>query len=347
MLAGRVLICMGSIVLWLNVAVRGAEPDPKLAGEPDPVIDGRLTDKTGQDHLELRTARGHPVRYYLSLPEGYERSPGKRWPILLAVAGNGSDFTTFARGYLRARGELPVLIVIPVLFSCNYWGLPPDDEQAYRKIYPELEFPGLMQQGAAWDKAGLQAILADLQADFDAEDRFYLTGFSMGGLLTYDLILTRPHLLAGAIVVSGVFQFPEGPTVPASEMTDQERSMALRIYVGEKDPGRRTPAVRGMTRLLRGMIVAGVGTALSLVIGIRRRSWKAGLVLTGTALLIGAGVTLMPPADYGFDGNARYGEKLLKEWGFTNVERGLVPGQEHVPCEDFVMSVFRPYWEKK
>ena len=65
----------------------------------------------------LRTASTHAMRYYLSLPPGYERARGKKWPILITLDGSGSLFEEAAKGWRDNRGKLPLVIVSPCTFA--------------------------------------------------------------------------------------------------------------------------------------------------------------------------------------------------------------------------------------
>src|SRR5215472_17408796 len=74
---------------------------PALAKPADPVV--------------LRQARGHPIRYYLSLPQGRQTEP--QLPLLVCIAGADSDFRALVERFRKARGGRPFALVVPCTFS--------------------------------------------------------------------------------------------------------------------------------------------------------------------------------------------------------------------------------------
>ena len=81
----------------------------------------------------LKAATVHPMKYYLSLPPGYRREDGKRWPVLLCLDGAGSYFRGMAERFGPARGDLPFVVVAP----CT-WSNTDPRRGAMREKYPHL-----------------------------------------------------------------------------------------------------------------------------------------------------------------------------------------------------------------
>src|SRR5690349_6314349 len=63
----------------------------------------------------LRTAAGHPMKYWLSLPTGW--TAAKTWAVLVVVTDARREFEATAREFARARGTLPVVIVVPATLT--------------------------------------------------------------------------------------------------------------------------------------------------------------------------------------------------------------------------------------
>lgn len=118
---------------------------------------------------DLKTARAVEVDYYLSLPKGW--SADKSWPIVVAIDGSGHKFPACFDNFVRARGDRPFIIVVPCV-SSN--GKDPADCKAVIEIAKEV----------ATDHAG--------------KPKFFVTGFSAGGHVAWQLVFNHPELIAGA-----------------------------------------------------------------------------------------------------------------------------------------------------
>jgi predicted esterase len=133
------------------------------------------------------------------LPDGH--STGESWPLLLALHGIGSDIDAMVDGSdLREEAQARGLILVA---------------------------PQAMDRGgtAAWDPVGapgvnLDVVLVDdlitcVSAQYGVDpERVYITGMSLGGLMTGTLISTRSDVFAAAMPFSGGFMTqPSADTV--------------------------------------------------------------------------------------------------------------------------------------
>ncbi len=126
----------------------------------------------------------------LVVPEGH--SAATSWPMLLALHGIGSDIDAMVDGDdLREKASERGLIVVA---------------------------PQALDRGgtAAWDPVGAPAINLDIVLVDDLitcvseqyavdPDRIYVTGMSLGGIMTGTLISTRSEVFAAAMPFSGGF----------------------------------------------------------------------------------------------------------------------------------------------
>lgn len=172
----------------------------------------------------LRTAKGHPIQYYLALPKNW--TPDKTWPILVTVEGAGCNWLGNCNAFLGARGDRPFILVTPLTF-CNTNKLDKGKYPGYpQDLLDEVDKSGRLP----WDEAGLLAILEDVRKDFHGQEKFFITGFSGGGNLTWRMIFGHPEKLAGAApacanfyMTGAISQAPERETVP------------VRAFQGDKD----------------------------------------------------------------------------------------------------------------
>ena len=121
------------------------------------------------------------LRYLLALPEGYGASD-EAWPLVLFLHGSGE------------RGDSLALVAAH--------GPPRLVREGQR--FPFVLVSPQAAEGAWWDAQTLGALLDDLQARYRIDpDRVYVTGLSMGGFGTWDLLETFPDRFAAAVPVCG------------------------------------------------------------------------------------------------------------------------------------------------
>jgi predicted peptidase len=141
-------------------------------------------------------ARNERMRYLLFVPKDYDRQ--KKYPLVLWLHGGGSrgdDLKMLLRygdehgiGYFaRAdnQSKYPSFIVAPQCPQNRLWG-DPDSEQPTAEMRLVVE------------------ILEKVQADFSIDSRrLYVTGISLGGYGTWDIIGRRPAMFAAAVPICG------------------------------------------------------------------------------------------------------------------------------------------------
>jgi poly(3-hydroxybutyrate) depolymerase len=194
-----------------------------------------LADAPAIQGCVLLTAGKHPMRYYLSLPPGFERTRGKKWPVLVTLDGSGSLFEGAAKGWRDNRGKLGLIIVSPCTFA-NAGRVSGNEAQMkkYRQWYTDPVIAEASKQPLDFDEAGILAVLADLERTHDAEGRAYLTGFSAGGRATYMMIRKHSGLLNAVAPVCAVSGH-QGGGDPPSALAPEDRSLPVNIISGEKD----------------------------------------------------------------------------------------------------------------
>ena len=137
------------------------------------------------------------------MPKGW--SPSENWPILVTVNGAGHDFLGNCKAFVRARGDRRFIIVTPCVSSNGK------------------------------DPADLEAVLAivkEVQQQSNGQQKFFITGFSAGGHLTWQLVFLHPDLLLGAAPAAANFRF-RGITAVS---TAKERvKLPIHGFNGDKD----------------------------------------------------------------------------------------------------------------
>lgn len=143
----------------------------------------RITTKTYKNNALSSFGMG----YMVYLPEGYEESTDKSWPLLFflhdyrergdnaLLLANASPFM-----YIRENGVLPMIIAAPLLNSDNSY----------------VSFP----------EEYLDGVLAEMRSEYRVDaQRVYVSGLSMGGEATWRFALHQPQTFAAIAPLCGYF----------------------------------------------------------------------------------------------------------------------------------------------
>jgi len=121
------------------------------------------------------------VRYWLFLPESYGKVR-KRFPLMLFLHGAGE------------RGE--------DLKKVKQWGPPKRVEK--QKDFPFIVASPQCPRGRWWNTEEMLLLLDHLQSTLRVDvDRVYVTGLSMGGYGSWDLLARAPERFAAAVPICG------------------------------------------------------------------------------------------------------------------------------------------------
>ena len=130
---------------------------------------------------------GTPVKYeyFVRAPAGYDVDKAKRWPLLVFLHGSGGGNkmqdvqTNGPQVPARQRKDFPFLVL-------------------------SLRSPG------GWYPPAVKDVLDEVAAKYRTDEkRTYLTGFSMGGMGTWEVLFDQPKRFAAASPVGGRRGHPE------------------------------------------------------------------------------------------------------------------------------------------
>lgn len=179
--------------------------------------------------------------YRLRRPDGYDTGGTERYPLVVFLHGSfgrGTDNKAQLRSGVEefvtdeSRKKHPCFLVVPQCPPDKLWfDVGPNDTKG------NLPLPKTPTAPAALVLDLIQAVCAEHRVD---TGRIYLTGLSMGGYGTWDLISRRPELFAAAIPVCG-----GGDPAQAGRLA----KLPIWAFHGDADP--LVPAERS-----RGMIAA-------------------------------------------------------------------------------------------
>lgn len=146
--------------------------------------------------------KGDTLRYRILYPENYDKS--KKYPFILFLHGAGErgndnekQLTHGSSLFLNAenRKKFPAIVIFPQCPENKYWAPIITRENGFS--YPEKAEPTEPMQLVI-------RLIKDLRKNegIDAK-RMYITGLSMGGMGTFDLITRYPAMFAAAQPICG------------------------------------------------------------------------------------------------------------------------------------------------
>lgn len=176
------------------------------------------------EKLEFSGESGGKMPYRLLKPLDY--NPEKSYPLVIFLHGSGergddndAQLKNGMQPFLDEtnRDKYPAFVLAPQCPEGMTWAKTAEPDDIVFTFTEEPTEPMKL----------LLEIIAQVQHDFQIDDRrLYITGLSMGGYGTYDLLTRRPDMFAAAIVVCGAGDVRK---------VDRFKDVPLRIFHGEED----------------------------------------------------------------------------------------------------------------
>jgi predicted peptidase len=160
------------------------------------------------------------LRYLLFLPQGYEATGEKKWPLILFLHGAGESGNNLSK--VKTHG-------------------PP------KIVEKKRDFPFIVVSPQSprfgWNPAALNGLLDEVVASYKVDrDRVYLTGLSMGGFGTWALAAAHPERFAAIVPICG-----GGNPADAARLKD----LPIWVFHGAKDPTVRVEQSEAMVNAIR------------------------------------------------------------------------------------------------
>lgn len=222
------------------------------------LLGGLLSSGAELESREYTARDGTTVKYRWSAPEKIE--PGKTYPLVLFLHGSGErgdDNTAQLRHGVRAilagaaKLDQPLFLIAPQCPKDRWW-TPVDMEK--KRL-----------SAAGQPNALLEAVLALVDETTTTHPvdpkRFYLTGISMGGFATWDVLGRVPDKIAAAIPICG-----GGDPTQAVKYKD----VPIWAFHGEADPA---VPVRTTHEMISALETAGGKPKATFYPGVEHDSW--------------------------------------------------------------------------
>ena len=149
---------------------------------------------------EFYSGEDDKLPYRMLLPEEFE--DGESYPLVLFLHGMGergddneAQLTWGVEAFAKAdfRREHPAIVIAPQAPDDDYWA----------NLDWRNEGPGLMEEPTKPLQMAYELVLQVADEMPVDKDRIYITGLSMGGFGTWDLITRYPDTFAAAMPVCG------------------------------------------------------------------------------------------------------------------------------------------------
>ncbi|NOU36918.1 MAG: prolyl oligopeptidase family serine peptidase [Kiritimatiellaceae bacterium] len=202
---------------------------------------------------------GGTMPYRILKPANYD--PGVKYPLVLCLhgaAGCGADNTSRGTEAFTAlsapevRKAYPAFLLTPQCPSGKRWVNTPWNEGSYSTT--NIPVSEQMKQ--------VMEILDSVEKEFSIDpSRIYVTGQSMGGYGTWDIVLRNPHKFAAAVPVCGAGDPGQAKSIA---------HLPVWAFHGEKDP---TVPVAGSREMIRALKEAGSAARYTEYPGVGHSSW--------------------------------------------------------------------------
>ncbi len=180
------------------------------------------------------------LNYLLYLPEGYARDTDKKWPLIFFLHGAGERGDDINK--VKVHG-------------------PPKIVEG-KKDFPFIVVSPQCPENSWWEPFQLSALLDDVLAGLRVDpDRVYLTGLSMGGYGTWDLVSRSPRRFAAIAPICG-----GGNPAQARRIKD----VPVWVFHGDKDP---TVPVQLSDDMVAALTKAGADVKYTRYEGVGHDAW--------------------------------------------------------------------------
>jgi dienelactone hydrolase len=178
--------------------------------------------------LQLRTASHHPMQYYVSLPDDWEK--GGAYGVAVVIESANRDFKANAELFVKARQKLSSFIIVAPLVvtngGANVRGVP-----SYH--YSDTTWAQIEQDPWKFDSDGIAAVTEDVHRMYGGVRQISITGWEAGCHTVWALLFNRPDLISQAALVCPNYA---GRWVkPFNHQT--HLPVPVEVFAGGKDPG--------------------------------------------------------------------------------------------------------------
>jgi predicted peptidase len=202
-------------------------PTPAITRTPKPTVTPiPLTDAGEQKGVFMKKTfvsnNGGSIPYQFLIPEN--SSADQQYPLVVFLHGGGelgsdnfSQLTNFPRSLISGQNKLdyPTFVIAPQCPTTDSWSSFPD--------YPNSRSSENPTKASQLVIELVESLLTEYNID---ASRIYITGMSLGGEGTFDIVSRRPDLFAAAVPICGIADVERASSV---------KDVPFWIFHGAKD----------------------------------------------------------------------------------------------------------------
>jgi len=222
-------------------------------------------DLTLYEKKEIKIKGGKSLPYRILFPENYDRS--KKYPVVLFLHGAGErgndnekQLTHGAKLFLseNARKNFQAIVIFPQCETNGFWS----NVKVDRSKTP-LAFDFDYKQPVTDQLDGVTKLLKQtIKNEAVDKTRVYITGLSMGGMGTFEMVYRNPKLFAAALPICG-----GGDT---THYNQKVKAIPFWVFHGAEDAVVNAKYSREMVEKLKAI---GVNVKYSEYPGVNHNSW--------------------------------------------------------------------------
>jgi predicted peptidase len=183
-----------------------------------------------KDSVMLKTASGHPMQYFISLPEGWSKQ--KKWPVIVVIEAADKEYRENALRFVRARKNLPFIIVAPYNVNNSRSGR---RDPAIFPYSPQTWDYIEKVSDCQFNLDGLTQVVKDVQSEYNGEDKYYLTGFEAGTHTVWQMVFQHPERLRAAAPVEGNYNQNSCMSAPLFSTDISRVNLPVKGFAGADD----------------------------------------------------------------------------------------------------------------
>jgi hypothetical protein len=183
----------------------------------------------------LKTAKDHPVQYYVSLPKAWTAT--SKLDVIILFEAASKEYKKNIDRFIAARGEAPFILVQPIHTNNGSQGRGDATLFPYTKeTWDYIDKVGDCQ----FNGDGINAIFNEVRTEYHTQDRWYATGFEAGTHMLWWMVFNRPDLVKAAVAVAGNYR---GRCVNESSVVTTTSPIVIKAFFGDQDDLARQGAV--------------------------------------------------------------------------------------------------------
>lgn len=169
-------------------------------------LSGYAFTQNGFEARTFQTKDGHSLPYQILYPQNYDRT--QNYPVVLVLHGGGErgndnqkQLTHGSKLFLKEenRTKFPAIVIFPQCAADSYW-MSGKIDRTKQPIELSFEYP----KKANWPlKAAIDLVKKISKEEAVDKKRIYITGLSMGGMGTFEVLSRYPKMFAAAAPICG------------------------------------------------------------------------------------------------------------------------------------------------